>query len=178
MRWESIMELMGLAKVVEELTAMENLQNADNTKKILIQLSDGTVFECIDPEIVKKIYQSIKSLNMSTKYDYKSIDALRYFHKTNLQLIDCNERKEFSEEFKKTTPVLTIAQIIDPETCCVTELGAKLIRGMKCDEENVASKCRNESNESTESDKNVEKPEKKTRAKVSAKEKAMASVHA
>ena len=40
------MELMGLAKVVEELTAMENLQNADNTKKILIQLSDGTVFEC------------------------------------------------------------------------------------------------------------------------------------
>ena len=65
MRWESIMELMGLAKVVEELTAMENLQNADNTKKILIQLSDGTVFECIDPEIVKKIYQSIKSLNMS-----------------------------------------------------------------------------------------------------------------
>ena len=48
----------------------------------------------------------------------------------------------------------------------------------KCDEENVASKCRNESNESTESDKNVEKPEKKTRAKVSAKEKAMASVHA
>ncbi len=137
MRWESIMELMGLAKVVEELTAMENLQNADNTKKILIQLSDGTVFECIDPEIVKKIYQSIKSLNMSTIYDYKSIDALRYFHKTNLQLIDCNERKDFSEEFKKTTPVLTIAQIIDPETCCVTELGAKLIRGMKCDEENV-----------------------------------------
>ncbi len=49
----------------------------------------------------------------------------------------------------------------------------------KCDEEaNVASKCCNDSNESTESDKNVEKHEKKTRAKVSAKEKAMASVHA
>lgn len=49
----------------------------------------------------------------------------------------------------------------------------------KCDEEaNVASKCCNDSNESTECDKNVEKPEKKTRAKVSAKEKAMASVHA
>ena len=49
----------------------------------------------------------------------------------------------------------------------------------KCDEEaNVASKCCNDSNESTESNKNVEKPEKKTRAKVSAKEKAMASVHA
>ena len=49
----------------------------------------------------------------------------------------------------------------------------------KCDEDaNVASKCCNDSNESTESNKNVEKPEKKTRAKVSAKEKAMASVHA
>ena len=49
----------------------------------------------------------------------------------------------------------------------------------KCDEDaNVASKCCNDSNESTESDKNVEKHEKKTRAKVSAKEKAMASVHA
>ena len=49
----------------------------------------------------------------------------------------------------------------------------------KCDEEaNVVSKCCNDSNESTESDKNVEKHEKKTRAKVSAKEKAMASVHA
>ena len=49
----------------------------------------------------------------------------------------------------------------------------------KCDEDaNVASKCCNDSNESTECDKNVEKPEKKTRAKVSAKEKAMASVHA
>ena len=49
----------------------------------------------------------------------------------------------------------------------------------KCDEDvNVVSKCCNDSNESTESDKNVEKPEKKTRAKVSAKEKAMASVHA
>ena len=49
----------------------------------------------------------------------------------------------------------------------------------KCDEEaNVASKCCNDSNESTECDKNVGKPEKKTRAKVSAKEKAMASVHA
>ena len=49
----------------------------------------------------------------------------------------------------------------------------------KCDEEaNVASKCCNDSNESTECNKNVEKPEKKTRAKVSAKEKAMASVHA
>ena len=49
----------------------------------------------------------------------------------------------------------------------------------KCDEEaNVASKCCNDSNESTECDKNVEKHEKKTRAKVSAKEKAMASVHA
>ena len=49
----------------------------------------------------------------------------------------------------------------------------------KCDEDvNVASKCCNDSNESTECDKNVEKHEKKTRAKVSAKEKAMASVHA
>lgn len=49
----------------------------------------------------------------------------------------------------------------------------------KCDEDvNVVSKCCNDSNESTESDKNVEKHEKKTRAKVSAKEKAMASVHA
>ena len=49
----------------------------------------------------------------------------------------------------------------------------------KCDEEaNVVSKCCNDSNESTECNKNVEKPEKKTRAKVSAKEKAMASVHA
>ena len=49
----------------------------------------------------------------------------------------------------------------------------------KCDEDaNVASKCCNDSNESTECDKNVEKPEKKTRAKVNAKEKAMASVHA
>ena len=49
----------------------------------------------------------------------------------------------------------------------------------KCDEDaNVASKCCNDSNESTECNKNVEKHEKKTRAKVSAKEKAMASVHA
>ena len=49
----------------------------------------------------------------------------------------------------------------------------------KCDEDvNVASKCCNDSNESTECDKNVEKHEKKTRTKVSAKEKAMASVHA
>ena len=49
----------------------------------------------------------------------------------------------------------------------------------KCDEEaNVVSKCCNDSNESTECNKNVEKHEKKTRAKVSAKEKAMASVHA